>query len=471
MRTCGAFLFLILLLLSRGAFSATFLPVESPLYQSLAFLEAQGCLKSAILTVKPLSRAEVLRLREEALFSCPRTSAFFEHLRRLSTLFEYSPRLSYLRPLDRLGGELFLTDLDDQRFAKRFYNRAGEAVKDGLNYRFFWETRAEGEKFSFFLRPTWEDTGNGKKFFFPEAYLVVSGKRLSFLYGRLSQWWGPGAGADLILTNNPYPFDLYLVTNEKPAIIGGWLWRFVFFVSRLERHRAVSRPYFWGARLVTKPRPFLEIGLSRSALLGGAGRSSNLKTWLKSFLGKGENVGRGKPSEPGDQRFAVDLKLTAAPFGQPLQAYLEVGREHLVERILYEWAFILGLYLPSCGPWENLSLRLEYTHTPHNWGVHYLYRSGYTYRGWGVGHHLFRKGHDWWGQLIYQVLPLHAELELNFERLKSELTGREARFGLGLRRFTSRGFLEFKGEYFHFRPRMGDEEEGFFAGLSFSFTW
>ncbi len=463
------FIYLGLIVIGRAGFAATFIPVGSPLYQSFSFLEAAGCLKSALLSLRPLSRLEALRLKEEAQLVCPlKGPVYQEHLKRIAQILEYTPHLSYWRPVDEISGHFLSVDLDDPKFKKRFYHRAGEALKHGLNYRFSLTSRAEGEKVSFLIKASLEETGNGKRFFYPEFYFNFSGRHISLLIGRLSQKWGPGE-EDLILSDTPYPFDLLWLTNETPWLWGGWLVRGAFFVTKLEDNRAIPEPYLWGARLVLKPRPWLEMGLSRSALLGGEGRPKGLKTWLKSFLGKGENLGNPE-SELGDQRFSLDFKITKKAKGVPFQFYVEIGREHLVEKILYEWGYLIGLYLPTLGPNACLSFRLEYTHTPSNWGVHYLYQSGYTYRGFPIGHHLFKKGHNWWGKLTYQLLPLRAEFSLNFETSESQVLGEEERYGFNLTFFSKKGPFSLKGERFYFRTAER-RETGFWGGVTFSLRW
>jgi len=51
-------------------------------------------------------------------------------------------------------------------------------------------------------------------------------------------------------------------------------------------------------RIDFKPHPYVEIGLQRTAILGGSGRPSGFDAWWHSLTGSGEN----KAGEAGDQK-------------------------------------------------------------------------------------------------------------------------------------------------------------------------
>jgi len=433
-------LFLLLLGIFLGwegpSLGATFLPLSSPLYDSLSFLEAKGCLPSAILDTRPLSRREVFRLLEEASF-CPQSFPLKEfHLNRLREYLAYEPELSFFRPLDGLKLQGFYLARAPRTGRLPLYFKRGRSLRRGLRNEFFFFSRLEGERFSFFLAPRLKFEGGKTKTSMEEGYLAATLGPFTLLAGRLSQHWGPQERSPLLLSENPRPFKLLLLTNESPFLLEDLgLLRLTFFVTRLGSQRAVPHPYLWGLKVVLKPRPGLELSASRTALLGGKGRDNSLKTWLKSLLGLKENLGQ-KGKEVGDQRFSLGLKLIR-PKDLPFTLYFSLGREHLVENILREWATGAGLYLPTFLR-EDLSLRLEFLHTPSNWNLHYLYRSGYTYQGRGIGTHIFGKGHLWYGKLSKQWPSLGLETEVQLELAKDHFRGRDETYTLEVRRLSKR---------------------------------
>ncbi len=107
------------------------------------------------------------------------------------------------------------------------------------------------------------------------AYGVVSFLGLDLTVGKDSQWWGPGYHGSLLLSNNAEPFTMVRLENPEPVLLP-WIlkylgpFRWTFFVTRLEHDRRdVPEPYLWGMRIDFKPHPYVEIGLQRTAMLGG----------------------------------------------------------------------------------------------------------------------------------------------------------------------------------------------------------
>ena len=178
-------------------------------------------------------------------------------------------------------------------------------------------------------------------------------------------------------------------------------------------------------RLNFKPHPYLEIGLQRTALLGGRGRSEDLKTWWRSFTGKGENIAG---VEAGDQRAGGDIKITLPFKLQPLQLYAEAASEDEAGGLPYKWAYLTGIYLPRIFNLERITLRCEYATThveghPNVWYRHGIYTDGYTYKGKIIGHHMGTDSKDIFMELSYLIPERDGRVSISYDIEEHNLAG------------------------------------------------
>jgi len=248
--------------------------------------------------------------------------------------------------------------------------------------------------------------------------------------GKDSQWWGPGHHGSILLSNNTEPFTMVKLSHAKPVILPSILQylglvKFTFFTTRLGDERVISRPYLWGLRINLKPNPYIELGLQRTALLGGEGRSADLATWLKSFAGQGENE---PGSGAGDQRAGGDLKMTIPFHWQPVQLYAEAAGEDEAGNLPSNWAYLAGIYFPRIMSLERLDFRAEYAtnhieNKPNVWYNHGVYRSGYTYKGEIIGHHMGTDSKDLYLEAGYLLSPLtNGKASVSYDREEHNLS-------------------------------------------------
>ncbi len=384
-----------LLIISSGVALSANIDVKSDVYDLLRKLEAEGIVKSGLLATKPLSRQEVIRLILEAESNAGSSSPFIRQvIKSLKDRFKYEIESEpFIKPVESPYGLYIYADSDVVE--RLTYNNDGDNYKKGSNLRFGMASIADFQWFSFRIDPEIRYSGDDLVFLADKAYGTLGFSGLEIEIGKDSQWWGPGYHAALLLSNNPEPMTILKVSNPRPVILPSLLkhfglFKFVFFVTRLEKERVVSRPYLWGLRINLKPTPYIEIGLNRTALLGGEGRSEGLETWLKSFTGKGENE---SGVEAGDQRAGLDLKLTLPFRWQPIQFYAEAAGEDEAGGFPSKWAYLAGIYLPRILNIERLDFRVEYATTyikkyPNVWYAHHIYGSGYTYKERIIGHHM-----------------------------------------------------------------------------------
>ncbi|GAB4388168.1 MAG: capsule assembly Wzi family protein [Thermodesulfovibrionales bacterium] len=421
------------------------LDVGDAAYRDLERLEAEGLIESSLLNLRPISRREAARLVLEAERNAARSGQGAGDLARalIARLkAEFAGDLDdtdYLKPAGRAALSYIYSDSAGPELN---YNNDGDPYAEGSNARAAFTSMAEVGPLSLFANPELRAGGGDTDLVARSAYAALEMGGLELFFGRQSQWWGPGRHGSLLLSNNAAPFTMVRVTNPTPALLP-WVLsrlgpvRFVFFAGRLEEERSVPEPYLWGLRLDFKPVPWVEVGLERTALLGGEGRSEGLGTWWKSFTGKGENEAG---VEAGDQRAGLDLKITVPLSVQPFQLYGEAAGEDESGGLPSKWAYLAGLYLPRILSLERVGLRAEVADnhidgSPNAWYNHHIYRTGYTYKGRVVGHHMGTDSRDVFLEMTYEVPALDGRLRLAYDREKHNLSGTPASSRAGKREY------------------------------------
>lgn len=399
-----------------------YLPIDDEAYFFLQRLEAEGIIQSGLLSTKPLSRKEIARLIKEAEENSKDKSLYIKSIvKKLKERFnEEFRKVDFIKPVDSIYTKYFYQDINLQSLN---YNNDGDKLEKGSNLRIGFETRAKLDNISYYLNPELRTSDSKDCLIIKRGYLVLGFDGIDIRVGKDSQWWGPGVHGSILLSNNAPPFTMINITNPMPTLLPSFLkylgpFKFNFFVTRLEEDRDIPEPYLWGLRINFKPTPYTEISLERTALLGGKGRSESLRTWFYSFTGKGENVAG---VEAGDQRAGGDIKITIPWKRQPFQAYFSADGEDEAGGLPYKWAYLYGIYLPRIGNIEELSLRLEYAKTSPVWYIHHIYTSGYTYKGWIIGHHMGRDSNDLYLELTY-LSPDIGKFSIFYDREKYNIT-------------------------------------------------
>ena len=443
------FIIMVISLFPAKGRTSIYIPLDDEIYDILMRLEAQGYIKSGLLTTKPLSKDEISRLLLEAKSSPEDKSILIKSLltKQIERFqAEKKREIDYVKPVDNIVVRYIYAGSSNREL---FYNNEGEVFEKGNNFALGMTSQAKLGSFSFYVNPQLRISEQGQALSFKRVYSVINISNFDIKLGRDSAWWGPGYHGAILLSNNPKPFTSLLLTNPNPILLP-WLFRYLgpfrfnFFLTRLEEERTIPKPYFWGLRFNFKPTPYTEIGLQRTALLGGKGRPEGFKTWLKSFTGKGEN----DPGEPGDQRAGFDIKLTLPFKRQPIQIYLEAVGEDEAGYLPYKWAYLGGLYLPRLLNYEKLSFRAEYATTrisghPGVWYTHHLYgKDAYTYKGRIIGHHMGTDARDYFIELSY-LLSDNGKISLFYDKEEHNLfatkKGKKDEYGLKFNREIKKG--------------------------------
>lgn len=425
--------------------ASTYLDIRDDVYAILSRLEAEGVVRSGLLSTRPLSRAEIVRLYREAELNSAGKSEFIKDLvRELKLrLMPEGETVPKTRVADEIYVKYVYTNVDVERY---FYppgpalekeqtlnhNNDGDLYARGSNHRTGLVSRIEDMgSFSLYLNPEVRASDHAQRIVLHKGYVVIGLPGVDIMAGKNAQWWGPGYHGSLLMSNNAEPLTMVKLANPEPLILP-WVFsylgpfRYDFFLSRLEYDRSdFAYPYFWGLRLDFKPHPSVEIGLGRTGILGGRGRPANLSLWFRAFNGTSEDGG----TPEGDQRAGGDIKITLPFQIQPVQLYWEHDGEENRQYfggLPYKPADLYGLYLPRILSLERIGFRAEVASTyydvqPDVWYTHGVYTGGYTYHGMIMGHHMGTDSKDLFIELSCRLPENNAHVSLSYDREKHNL--------------------------------------------------
>ncbi len=219
-------------------------------------------------------------------------------------------RLARLGPteVELRGAHLFAGETGTRRFAD------GDEIEEGLHAR----TRG-----SVVLEPTsWSHAsaelvgGAGRsatRLLVTRAALTLRGRGLRVTLGRQPRWWGPGRLNEVLLTTNARAGDgIELATDGALSIGAAGAIRSAVFLSYLDDGaRPTPYPLLFGHRVAWRPRGVVELGVERTIMLGGAGRSERYTPGdvLDILAGRDENRVDYEGHRDTDQKLGLDITL------------------------------------------------------------------------------------------------------------------------------------------------------------------
>ncbi|HTU65134.1 MAG TPA: capsule assembly Wzi family protein [Steroidobacteraceae bacterium] len=250
------------------------------------------------------------------------------------------------------------------------------------------------------------DPDDGQSFRPDGSYLGLNVGNFMVSAGYLERWWGPGWDGSLILSTNARPMPTVTLernyTDPFETKLLSWIgpWRASIAVGEGESDGlAVGKVRFLAARVNFRPRPWLELGLTRTAQWCGGDRPCDFGTFKDMLLGQdNQDDANGQPSaeQPGNQMAGYDLRLRSPWRKLRLVAYTQwIGEDEaggLPSKFLGQY----GLETWGSASFGGWRLYVEYAGTACNfsrqepvYGCAYrnsIYPQGYTYRGRIIGH-------------------------------------------------------------------------------------
>ncbi len=268
------------------------------------------------------------------------------------------------------------------------------------------------------------------------SYLALALGNWIVAVGATDRWWGPGWDDSLVLSNNARPIPALSVQRNFPDPFDTrwlrWLgpWSTSVMLGRLEGGRKVPDALFLGWQFHFKPLPGLEVGLERTAIGCGRGRTCDIGTLGNLLVGRDDAGGDAPEGEAGNRLTGVSVRYVV-PSGYsffPHAIYGQTAAEHgSGSGRRAGWLGLIGVeYLGRWGG-NSLLVYVEATDTTCNFAGnrkfdcaygHAVYETGYRYRGRSIGASfggdaggvslggivITRRGHEWGGVLRHARL-------------------------------------------------------------------
>ncbi|MBC8027672.1 MAG: capsule assembly Wzi family protein, partial [Steroidobacteraceae bacterium] len=264
------------------------------------------------------------------------------------------------------------------------------------------------DNFAVKLRATYAlDPDDNREYRADGSYVGLNVGNFMLSAGYMDRWWGPGWDGSLILSNNARPIpSLALERNYSDAfkipvlsLLGPW--RASIAVGEAEeRDVAVPKVRFFAARVNLRPRPWLEVGLSRTAQWCGGGRPCGWKTFTDMLLGRDNQVdGEAmSPEQPGNQLAGYDVRVRSPWTAIPVAVYTQWIGEDEAGGLPSKFLGLAGMEAWGSSAWGGWRLRAEYADTTCNFSREtpqfdcayrsQIYTQGYQHRGRTIGHSL-----------------------------------------------------------------------------------
>lgn len=248
------------------------------------------------------------------------------------------------------------------------------------------------------------DPADDKEFRYDGSYVGVNLGNFMISAGAMERWWGPGYEGSLILSNNSRPIPSITVErNYTDPFESKWLswigpWRASIALGRAEGSGvALPNTRYFAARVNFRPRPWLELALTRTAQWCGDGRPCSLGTFGDLLIGRdNRSDSLTVNQEPGNQLAGYDVRLRSPWRALPLAVYGQFIGEDEAGGLPSKFLGLIGAEWWGATEWGSYRVHAEaadtacaFSRADPQFGCAYrngLYPQGYTYRGRVIGH-------------------------------------------------------------------------------------
>jgi capsule assembly protein Wzi/PAP2 superfamily protein len=432
---------------SPGNQGSPYVPLDSWVYPVFDRLIALGYVKSAIVGQRPWTRTECARLLNESSEDSadggenPAVEHLIEDLQR-----EFAGDLEALGGSEnvRVRAESIYTRFtgisgppltDPYHFGETITNDYGRPYQEGFNSVTGFSGWATAGRWVAYARGEYQHSPSGPAYsdrvrnFIAQAdanpvqpaspvsaqdrlqaldaYVGLNFSNWELSYGQQSEWWGPGRMGPLLLSNDAEPVRMFRINRVTPIRLP-WLLRYMgpvrmdTYFGDLAGHQFPPNAFIHGEKISFKPTPNLELGFTRTVVLGGPGHPLTPHILWISYVSTTSPKVETPQNDPGKRTAGFDFSYRVPYLRDWLTVYADsLGDDDPTPLIAPRRAGINpGLYVAQFPGLRNLDLRVEATytdvpalHTPGKF-IYYdsFYHDLYTNKGHLLGNWVGRDG-------------------------------------------------------------------------------
>jgi len=221
-------------------------------------------------------------------------------------------------------------------------------------------------------------------------------------FGKQSLWWGPGTMGGMLFSDNSDPVLMLKVDQVEPIVLP-WIFqrlgpvRVQAFLGRLSGNQYPRAPYMHGEKILFKPTPNLEIGISRTTEAFGQGIPFTLQNLFSTYFSVSDVFAVINPrSFPGKRQGGLDTSYRLPHLRPWVTLYTDTFSEDDVSPVVNpsRAMFSPGIYVSQLPRLHKFDFRFEFATTHHHEEAYtsFFYKNAYTNNGFLMGNIVGRRG-------------------------------------------------------------------------------
>jgi hypothetical protein len=430
--------------LADAPIGSVYVPMDSWVYTALDRLAGLGTINKQFVGLRPWTRIECAQLvmdADENMMNAGVTAGesmeLYDALRQefsieIEVLNGTSSRQAGVESLYSRSMGIAGTPLrDGYNFGQTLWDDFGRPYNTGYNNVSGFSARAERGRFFAYIRgeyqfspayagltasqqssleqllgipsvPSSQATGTVDHFDLLDTYFGMRVGIFDIAAGKQSLWWGPGTMGGMLMSDNADPLPMLKVNQVEPIVLPWFLAylgpvRVQAFFGKLSGNEYPRGPYFHGEKILFKPTPNWEFGVSRTTEAFGQGIPFTLHNLFATYFSVSDTCCVANPHNfPGKRQGGLDYSYRLPHLRKWVTAYGDFFSEDDVNPVVNPSRAMYnpGLYLSAIPHLQKFDFRLEVANTHHGEEAYssFFYKEAYTNKGFLMGDAVGRRG-------------------------------------------------------------------------------